>query len=81
MSYSLNSTYVAFDTLSEDELKTVSKDAQLERGFVQDRPLFPARRIKPLKGGSDWMHQHSMLWTGTGTQLSILLVAVVATKS
>eukprot|EP00975_Prorocentrum_lima_P037408 7872534-Prorocentrum_lima.AAC.1 len=51
MSYSLNSTYVAFDTLSEDELKTVSKDAQLERGFVQDRPLFSARRIKPLKGG------------------------------
>eukprot|EP00985_Skeletonema_marinoi_P033429 scaffold41306_cov197-Skeletonema_marinoi.AAC.1 len=51
MSYSLKSTYVAFDTLSEDELKTVSKDAQLERGFVPDRPLFPARRIKPLKGG------------------------------
>eukprot|EP00985_Skeletonema_marinoi_P015367 scaffold7918_cov143-Skeletonema_marinoi.AAC.1 len=51
MSYSLNSTYVAFDTLSEDELRTVSKDSQLERGFVQDRPLFSARRIKPLKGG------------------------------
>eukprot|EP00985_Skeletonema_marinoi_P030046 scaffold30201_cov73-Skeletonema_marinoi.AAC.1 len=51
MSYSLNSTYIAFDTLSEEELKSVSKDAQLERGFVQDRPLFSARRIKPLKGG------------------------------
>eukprot|EP00984_Skeletonema_dohrnii_P013321 scaffold5496_cov144-Skeletonema_dohrnii-CCMP3373.AAC.1 len=48
---SLSTIYTAFETLNEKEKASVSKDQQLERGYVNNAPLLPARPPVSIKTG------------------------------
>eukprot|EP00984_Skeletonema_dohrnii_P003368 scaffold1131_cov125-Skeletonema_dohrnii-CCMP3373.AAC.9 len=48
---SLATIYTAFETLTEKEKASVSKDQQLERGYVNIAPLLTARPPVSIKTG------------------------------